>query len=93
MQNELSVAELESEIATALPERALMHHHRRRRRHHNGGGTSANNGSVANSNRTSQVIFNPQVAIGGGRGGIVQIGGNSNTNSNTQFGVPINFVG
>ena len=107
MTYELSLVELESELSSELPERSLMSCRRRRsRRHHHGGGngTSANNGSVANSNSTNQVIFNPQVAIvtgvNGGPAGrqtngalIAQVGANSNSNTNTQFGVPVNFQG
>ncbi len=44
-------------------------------------------GSVSNFNSTNQSIFNPQTAIGFGGGGISQVGGNSNFNSNFQFGI------
>ncbi len=102
---EMSLIELESELAAALPTRNLMCR-RRARRHHSGSnnGTSANNGSVANSNSTSQSISNPQTAIATGinsgpaglqaNGALVaQIGANNNSNTNTQFGAPVNFQG
>ena len=95
---ELSLIELESELSAELPTRTLM----RRRRRHGGAHASAAFGSVANGNSTDQVIFNPQIAIiTGVNGGLVgangalvnQIGANSNGNTNTQFGVPVNFFG
>jgi len=93
--HELSLDELEAEMSAELPARAMMRH--RRRHHHVGGGTSASAafGSVANANSTRQVIFNPQIAIvtGGVGGQVTQIGNNSNSNTNTQFGTPINFFG
>src|SRR5689334_17527200 len=98
---EMSLIELASELAAALPTRDLMSC-RRRRRHHaaSNNGTSANNGSVANSNSTSQTISNPQTAVltgvNNGPAGlqangalVAQIGANSNSNSNTQFGTPV----
>lgn len=106
---ELSLVELESELFAELPTRDLMCARRRRRKKHHrqhagNNGTSANNGSVANSNSTKQVIFNPQVAIVTGVNGngaglqgngalITQAGLNTNGNTNTQFGVPVNFAG
>jgi hypothetical protein len=101
LESELS-AELPTRDLMCCRRRRKKHH-----RHHSGNGgnngTSANNGSVANSNSTKQVIFNPQVAIvtgvnGGGAGVqgngalITQAGLNSNSNTNTQFGVPVNFA-
>ena len=84
--HELSLSELEAELSAELPTRAMMRH---RRRH---GGTSAHAafGSVANANSTHQTISNPQTAVltGINTGGI---GANSNSNTNTQFGTPINF--
>ncbi len=105
MTYELSLAELENELAFALPERSLMSHRRRSRRRHGGTSAAANNGSVANANSTEQIIFNPQIAIVTGVNGglfgagqnnralIAQFGLNRNTNTNTQFGVPVNFQG
>jgi hypothetical protein len=43
-------------------------------------------GGVSNFNATGQSIFNPQVGIGFGGGGISQFGGNSNFNRSVQFG-------
>ncbi len=75
---------------------------------HGHGGTSAgaNNGSVANANSTDPTINAPQTAVltgvnGGGLVGVgqnnaalvAQVGLNRNTNSNTQFGAPVNFQG
>jgi hypothetical protein len=102
---EMSLIELESELAAELPTRSLMSRRKMRYGFHpNSGGTHANNGSVANGNSTNQVIFNPQIAIitgvnGGGAGLqangalIAQAGLDSNANGNTQFGVPVNFEG
>jgi hypothetical protein len=103
---ELSLAELESELSAELPERSLMSRRKMKYGFHpNSGGTHANNGSVANSNSTKQVIFNPQIAIvlgvnsGAGNGGqinvplITQLGADANGNTNTQFGVPVNYMG
>jgi hypothetical protein len=99
---EMSLIELESELAAELPTRSLMS-----RRHARRHGVSANNGSVANGNSTKQVIFNPQIAIitgvnSAGNGGaglqangalIAQAGLNANGNGSTQFGVPENLLG
>src|SRR5690348_2215988 len=93
---ELSLTELESELAAALPTRSLMS------RRHGRRGVSANNGSVANGNSTDQSIRNSQTAallgVNSGRAGIqangalvLQLGLNSNSNTNTQFGTPVNF--
>jgi hypothetical protein len=99
---EMSIVELESELAAALPTRTLMS--RRHGRRMSSGGTSANNGSVANGNSTSQSIMNSQTAVltgvNNGPAGaqfngalVAQIGANNNSNSNTQFGTPVNFAG
>ncbi len=103
---EMSMIELESELAAELPSRSLMSRRRMRYGFHPHSGTSAhaNNGSVANGNSTNQVIFNPQIAIVTGVNGgpalgqangalIAQAGLNQNNNTNTQFGVPVNFLG
>jgi hypothetical protein len=89
---ELSLVELEAELAAELPARPML----RARAH-------AHHGSVANANSTRQVIFNPQIAIITGVNGgligantvplVIQAGGNSNANTGTQFGVPTNFLG
>ena len=88
---ELSLVELEAELAAELPARPML----RARAH-------AHHGSVANANSTRQVIFNPQIAIilnanGGGAAAqvplVVQSGLNANGNTNSQFGVPVNYMG
>jgi hypothetical protein len=113
---ELSLIELESELAAALPARSLMSRRHGRRI----GGTSANNGSVANGNSTGQTISNSQTTVGTGvssaatqgniNGGgvpdskielpcgltlngalVIQAGLNSNSNTNTQSGTPVNL--
>ena len=98
---ELSLVELESELSALLPARELMS--RRHGRRHGGTSAKANNGSVANANSTSQTISAPQTAIVTGINGgllgigqnnralVAQVGLNTNTNSNTQFGTPVNF--
>ena len=86
VSGELSAEEVLEESAAALPERALM----RRRRRHGGASAAAFDGSVANSNSTSQVIDNPQIAIGNG-GPVTQVGNNSNSNSTSQDGTVFNF--
>ena len=55
----------------------------------------ASRGSVANSNHTSQRISNGQTAlhIGAGASTVAQLGANTNNNTNTQFGVPLNLQG
>ncbi len=105
---EMSLIELESELAAELPARTLMSRRKMRYGFHpNSGGTHANNGSVANGNSTNQVIFNPQIAIitgvntagNGGAGAqlngalVAQAGLNGNGNGNTQYGVPENLLG
>jgi len=77
----LGVEELAAEMTVELPERPLMRHHRRLVRHHGNGF-----GGVSNVNVTSQHISNGQFALGFGGGSITQIGGNTNYNSNVQFG-------
>jgi len=106
--NELSLIELESELSALLPSRELMCARRRCRAkrhyaHRGGNGTSANNGSVANSNSTSQTINNSQTAVVTGVNGtgalqgngalVAQVGANQNSNSNLQFGAPVNYQG
>ncbi len=99
---ELSLVELESELSALLPARELMS--RRHGRRHGGTSAKANNGSVANANSTSQSISNPQTAtlLGVNSGPaalqfngalVAQIGADRNTNTNTQFGAPVNFQG
>ena len=94
---EMSLIELESELAAELPARSLMS-----RRHGRRHSVSANNGSVANGNSTNQTISNPQTAIltgiNSGPAGaqfngalVAQLGLNHNDNTNTQFGAPVNF--
>jgi hypothetical protein len=101
---EMSLIELESELAAELPTRSLMSRRKMKYGFHPHSSAHANNGSVANANSTNQVIFNPQIAIitGVNNGGaglqangalIAQAGLDSNTNGNTQFGVPVNFQG
>ncbi len=84
---ELSLDELLGESGSELPERALMRHRRRRKV---SSAAFASDGSVANSNSTSQSIDNPQIAIGNG-GNVTQVGNNTNNNSTTQVGIPFNF--
>jgi hypothetical protein len=87
MTQELSLAELESELSAELPDRTLM------RRHRGGASARASFGSVANANRTYQINFNPQVLINTGNvnGNILVTSNNRNANTATQFGTPINF--
>jgi hypothetical protein len=95
---ELSLVELESELSAELPARELMSRRRGARAH-----AHANNGSVANANATSQTISAPQTAVltGVNTAGLLgiqqanaalvaQVGLNTNSNSNTQFGTPVN---
>lgn len=99
MTNELSLGELESELCAELPVRNLLRRrcrcrHSHRLHHAVGGGTSASNGSAANSNRTTQVNFNPQIVVNNGNagtGGIHIDSHNQNNNTNNQTGIPINF--
>jgi hypothetical protein len=103
---EISLVELSAELSAELPARTLMSCRRVRRARHvapeSGCGSMAGHGSVANANCTSQTISNPQTAvltgvngglIGANRALVAQVGANSNTNSNTQFGTPVNFLG
>ncbi len=83
----LGADELAVEMVVELPDRPLMRHHRIRRFHRVHHFNSFGFGHVSNANFTSQTIFNPQVAVGFGHGGsITQVGGNTNFNSNVQFG-------
>jgi hypothetical protein len=95
MTHELSLAELESELAAELPTRNLM---RRRKRQPFGwfpqASAHASNGSAANANATYQINFNPQIVINNGTvglGGISLESHNQNDNSAIQNAVPINF--
>jgi hypothetical protein len=98
---ELSLVELESELAAALPARNLMS---RRRGSRASAKAHANNGSVANGNATNQQINASQSAVlFGSNGGLIgaqqinfvplvaQVGLNTNSNTNTQIGAPVNF--
>jgi hypothetical protein len=101
MRYELSLVELESELAAELPTRNLL----RRRRRHGGTSAKASFGSGANANSTDQQNFNPQTVVNTGRvesqpvptwtedrgGGISVESYNQNDNSNTQTATPINF--
>jgi len=75
---ELGLAELLAEGGRELPERALLRHRRGSRL------------SVSNVNSTSQVIDNPQIAIGNG-GPVTQVGANSNSNTTNQGGTVLGF--
>ncbi len=101
---ELSLVELESELAAELPTRNLLmcrHSVRRvvRKPVSHEGGTSANAsfGSGANANSTDQANSNPQTVVntgvvnGGERGGIDLDSFNKNSNHTTQTATPINF--
>jgi hypothetical protein len=95
MTHELSLVELESELAAELPTRNLL---RRRKRQAWGwfpqASAHASNGSGANANATYQINFNPQVVINNGSvglGGISLESHNQNTNQAIQNAVPINF--
>ncbi len=100
---EMSLIELESELAAALPTRSLMS--RRHGRRHGSTSAKANFGSVANANSTSQTVSNPQTAVLTGINSdparrlqanaalVLQVGHNTNSNTNTQFGTPVNFQG
>src|SRR5579863_6782643 len=73
---EMSIVELESELAAALPTRTLMS--RRHGRRMGSASAHANNGSVANGNSTSQSIMNSQSAVltgvnNAGTGGIMTL--------------------
>jgi hypothetical protein len=85
---ELSLVELECELAAELPTRALM----RRRRMHSGGAHAAY-GSAAASNSTSQSNVNPQTFINTGRisGRVNVTSNNRNTNTTTQNLTPLNI--
>ncbi len=96
MSTELSLAELENELATALPDRALM----RRKKHAWGwfpgasAHASASYGSGSNGNATYQINFNPQIVINNGTvggAGISIDSHNLNHNTATQTATPINF--
>src|SRR5260221_14350522 len=96
MTHELTLAELESELAAELPERNLL---RRRRQAygwfpHASAHASASNGSAANSNATYQINFNPQIVINNGTiggNGLSIESNNANANHAQQNAVPINF--
>lgn len=98
---ELSLVELESELAAELPTRNLMmcrHSVRRVVRkpvsHEGGTRASASFGSGANANSTEQVNSNPQTVVNTGhvRGqGIELESDNQNENRNTQTATPLNF--
>jgi hypothetical protein len=86
---ELSLVELESELAAELPTRNLL-----RRRRHGGTSARASFGSGANANSTDQQNFNPQTVVNTGRvsgQGISLESHNENSNWNTQTATPINF--
>lgn len=95
---ELSLLELDGELAAELPARNLM---RRKKKHAAYGwfpkasaSASASYGSASNANATYQINFNPQIVINNGtisNAGIGLLSGNANGNANTQTGVPINF--
>jgi hypothetical protein len=85
---ELSLVELESELAAELPTRNLMR--RKRASAH----AKASFGSGANANATNQVNSNPQTVVNVGKvrsGGIRVSSFNRNSNSSTQTATPINF--
>jgi hypothetical protein len=89
MTHELSLAELDSELAAELPTRNLLRRRKRASAH-----ASASNGSGANANATYQINFNPQIVINNGSvglGGISLESHNRNDNSSIQNAVPINF--
>ncbi len=87
---ELSLTELEGELAATLPTRTLMS----RRRAHSSGGTHANNGSVANGNSTSQNISNSQTAVGTGVSSLATQGNNNGgaDGAPAQFELPGGFT-
>lgn len=95
LSQELSQSELEAELCEVLPQRTLMRrHHHRLVRHHRMGAFArfGSFGSAVNSNRTTQINFNPQIVVGtGGSGGINVSSFNVNNNSNVQTAIPINF--
>ncbi len=85
---ELSLVELESELAAALPSRNLM------RRHRGGVKAHASYGSGANANGTEQVNSNAQTVVNSGRvsgAGIRLSSFNRNSNTTTQTATPLNF--
>jgi hypothetical protein len=85
---ELSLVELESELAAELPTRNLL------RRKHASAHARASFGSGANANATSQENFNPQTVVNTGKvygQGIELESYNQNDNWNTQTATPINF--
>jgi hypothetical protein len=98
---ELSLVELESELATVLPERNLMCrrkvvHRKKAPVRHGEAGTSANAsfGSGANANSTDQVNSNAQTVVNTGKvsgHGIDIDSHNTNDNDNTQTATPLNF--
>jgi len=75
---ELSIEDVLAEGGRELPERALLRHRRGSRL------------SVSNVNSTSQVISNPQIALGNG-GPVTQVGANSNSNTTNQSGTVLGF--
>ncbi len=89
MTHELSLAELESELAAELPTRTLLR--RRGARAH--ASARASFGSAANANATYQINFNPQIVINNGTlgGGLSIDSHNLNANAAQQTAVPINF--
>jgi hypothetical protein len=97
---ELSLVDLESELAAALPERNLMCHRRvvRRkvRKAPSEGGTSASAsyGSAANANSTDQTNSNAQTVVNTGTvndNGVNLNPSNANDNSASQQGTPLNY--
>ncbi len=87
---ELSLVELESELAAELPTRNLLR--RGGARAH--ASARASFGSGANSNATSQENFNPQTVVNTGNvfgQGIELESHNKNWNDTTQTATPINF--
>jgi hypothetical protein len=85
---ELSLVELDSELAAELPTRNLM------RRKGASAHAKASFGSASNANATYQVNFNPQIVINNGTvggAGIRVSSFNRNNNSAIQNALPINF--
>ena len=88
MMYELSLVELERELAAELPTRNLL----RRRRVH--ASARAAFGSAANANATHQENSNPQTVVNTGHvggQGIELESDNQNENRNTQTATPLNF--
>ncbi len=85
---ELSLVELERELAAELPTRNLL---RRRRGAH--ASARASFGSGANANATEQENINPQTVVNTGNvwGDIDLDSHNRNSNHTTQTATPINF--